>query len=445
LADALFTDYYELTMMAGYLANGRADEPATFDLFFRYAPAGVDIVVFAGLEPVLEYLEGLAFTGDDLEYLRGQGVFDTAFLDWLARMRFTGDVWAIPEGTAVFGNEPLIRVSAPLAQGQLIETALINRVAYSSLIASNALQVTNAARGKPVLEFGARRAHGPDGAVTASRAAMIGGCAATSNVEAGRRYGLPLSGTQAHSWIMAWEHEIDAFRAYAATFPENCVLLIDTYDTIDVGLPNAITVAKELDQQGHRLGGVRLDSGDLAVLSKQVRAGLDGAGFPDVRIIVSGDLDGPSVTALERVGAPIDGYGVGTALVTARRDPAFSGVYKLSTVDEKPVMKLSSTPEKATDPGRKQVWRTEGADVIGLDDESLPGEPLLRPVMREGRRLAAPESIETIAARCQESAARIRAAGGWEVSRTPRLRQLREELTARLRVDADQADPLTRT
>lgn len=439
MADALFTDFYELTMMAGYHAAGRADEPATFDLFFRYAPAGVDIVVCAGLEPVLEYLEDLSFTDDEIGYLRGQGLFDQSFLEWLRELRFTGDVWAVAEGTAVFGNEPLIRVSAPLAQGQLVETALINRVAYSSLIASNALQVTNAARGKPVLEFGARRAHGPDGAVTASRAAMIGGCAATSNVEAGYRYGLPLSGTQAHSWIMAWDLELDAFRAYAHTFPENCILLIDTYDTLDVGLPNAITVARELDERGYRLGGVRLDSGDLGALAKSVRTRLDEAGFPDVRVIASGDLDGPSVAALERAGAPIDGYGVGTALVTARQDPAFSGVYKLSTVSDKPVMKLSSSPEKATDPGLKQVWRQDGVDVIGLADEDVQGQPLLRPVMRGGRRLSPPEPVPDIAARCADSAAMIRTAGHWEVVRTDRLRALRDELTSRLRMKPSDA------
>ena len=433
MADALFTDFYELTMMAGYHAAGRLEEQATFDLFFRRKPGGVDKVVCAGLEPVLDYLESLEFTPDEIAFLRGLARFDDGFLDWLADLRFTGEVWAIPEGTIVFGDEPLVRVTAPLGQGQLIETALINRVAYSSLIASHALEITGAARGKPVLEFGARRAHGPDGAMTATRASMIGGCTATSNVEAARRYGLPLSGTQAHSWIMSWELELDAFRAYAETFPDDCVLLIDTYDTLGSGLPNAIQVAKELDSRGYRLGGVRLDSGDLGALSRPVRAELDGAGFADAKVIVSGDLDGPAIRALEAERAPIDAYGVGTALVTAQADPAFSGVYKLATMGGQPVMKLSSTPGKATDPGRKQVWRTATGDVIGLDTEDHVGEPLLRPVLADGERLTTREPVTATARRCQESAAAIGDAGRWSVTRTPALRSLGSELAAHLR------------
>ena len=433
MSDALFTDFYELTMMAGYHANGRADEPAVFDLFFRHNPHGVDYVVCAGLDQVLEVLEELRFTDADLSYLRSLRRFDESFLDWLADLRFTGDIWAIPEGSIVFGDEPLVRVEAPLAQGQLIETAVINRIAYSSLIASNALQVTTAARGKPVLEFGARRAHGPDGALTATRAAMIGGCAATSNVEAARRYDLPTSGTQAHSWVMAWEHEIEAFRAYADVFPDDCVLLLDTYDTLSVGLPHAIEIAHELDARGYRLGGVRLDSGDLERLAKEVRTRLDEAGFPDTRILVSGDLDPPRVQALEEAGAPIDGYGVGTALVTARQDPAFSGVYKLSEVNGSPVMKLSSSPVKATNPGRKQVWRQDDGDVIGLADDDVAGEPLLLQAMSKGRRLADPAPVDELAASCRRDLARVEAPPHWTVRRTPRLEQLREELTNKLR------------
>ena len=433
MSDALFTDFYELTMMAGYHASGRADEPAVFDLFFRHNPHGVDYVVCAGLDPVLDHLERLAFDHADISYLRSLGRFDDGFIAWLADLRFTGDVWAIPEGSIVFGDEPLVRVEAPLAQGQLIETALINRIAYSSLIASNALQVSTAARGKPVLEFGARRAHGPDGAITATRASMIGGCAATSNVEAARRHDLALSGTQAHSWVMAWEREIDAFRAYAAVFPDDCVLLLDTYDTLEVGLPHAIEVARELDRDGHRLGGVRLDSGDLERLSKEVRNRLDEAGFPDARIVVSGDLDPPKVSALEDAGAPIDGYGVGTALVTARQDPAFSGVYKLAEVSGTPVMKLSGTPEKATNPGRKQVWRQDGGDVIGLEDDDVAGEPLLLPAMAGGRRLFDPAPVAELAASCQRDLARVDAPPNWTVRRTPRLEQLRADLTAKIR------------
>ncbi len=434
MSDALFTDFYELTMMAGYHAAGRAEEPAVFDLFFRHNPQGVDHVVAAGLDPVLDVLEGLAFDDEDLAYLDSLGRFDDAFLSWLADLTFTGDVWAIPEGRLVFGREPLVRIEASLAQGQLVETAVINRIAYGTLIASNARQVSLAARGKPVLEFGARRAHGPDGAVSATRAALVGGCAATSNVEAARRYGLPVSGTQAHSWIMSWAGELEAFRAYARTFPEDCILLIDTYDTLEVGLPHAIIVADELAEAGYRLGGVRLDSGDLAALSAEVRTRLDAAGHPDVSIIASGDLDAPKVAALEAAGAPIDGYGVGTALVTARQDPAFSGVYKLAEVAGEPVMKLSSSPEKATEPGRKQVWRTDAGDVIGLADEEVDGEPLLACAMRGGRRLAPAAPIRELALRAGADAERVAAAGDWPVTRTPGLEALRHDLSARPRV-----------
>ncbi|QBI21911.1 nicotinate phosphoribosyltransferase [Egibacter rhizosphaerae] len=420
-------------MMAGYHAAGRADEPAVFDLFFRHNPEGVDLVVCAGLEPVLESLEGLSFTRDEIDYLASLDRFDPAFLEWLAELEFTGDVWAIPEGEIVFGDEPLVRVEGPLAQAQLVETLLINRIAYSSLIASNALQVTRAARGKPVLEFGARRAHGPDGAITATRAAMIGGCASTSNVEAARRFGLPLSGTQAHSWVMAWESEAEAFRAYARVFPEDCILLLDTYDTLHVGLPHALEVADELAADGHELGGVRLDSGDLDSLSREVRARLDAAGHTQARIVVSGDLDAPRIEDLERADAPIDAYGVGTALVTARQDPAFSGVYKLAEVDGNPVLKVSSTPEKATNPGRKQVWRGADGDVIGLADEGLEGREMLELAMRDGRRTRPARSVAEAAERCRESVTRVGEHPG-QPRRTERLQALRDRLTDELAV-----------
>lgn len=435
MSEALFTDLYELTMVAGYHAAGRAEDQATFDLFFRHNPVGVHLVVCAGLDPVLDYLERLRFTDEDLAYLRSLNLFGDDLLAYLGDLRFTGDVWAIPEGLPVFGAEPLIRITAPLAQAQLVETALINRVAYSSLIASNALEVVLAANGKPVLEFGARRAHGPDGAITASRAAMIGGCSATSNVEAGRRFDVPVSGTQAHSWVMAWDTELEAFRAYARAFPESCVLLVDTYDTLEVGIPNAITVARELAAQGHRLQGVRLDSGDLAVLAKEARRMLDEAGFPDVRILVSGDLDTPRVQELEAAGAPISGYGVGTALVTARQDPTFSGVYKLAEVDGVPVIKISGSPEKTTDPGRKQVWRTPAGDVIGLEDEDVSGAPLLVPVMRGGVRQMERQPISALAERCRDAVAEVRPRvleGAFEVRRTPQLQALRDRLMIEL-------------
>jgi nicotinate phosphoribosyltransferase len=429
MADALLTDLYELTMMAGYVNEGRAEEPATFDLYFRSPPEGIDLVVAAGLEIALDYLEGLAFTGPDLDYLDSLDLFDQAFLDYLDGLVFTGDVWAIPEGTPVFGDEPILRVSGPLAQAQWVETALLSRICYSSLVASTAVGMVRAAEGTPVVEYGARRAHGPDGAVTGSRAAVIGGCASTSNVEAGRRYGLPVSGTQAHSWIMSFESELEAFRAYARAFPGRCTLLVDTYDTLGQGIPNAIAVARELRAQGHELVGVRLDSGDLADLARGARRMLDDAGFGDVKIIASGDLDAVRIAALRAANAPIDGFGVGTSLITARRDPAFNGVYKLAQIGNRPVLKVSGTPEKTTNPGRKQVWRLPGKDTIGLADESLEGTPLLTEAMQGGRRARPPQPVAGLAEHCRTAVAEVMPRlEEWAVDRSPALADLREKL-----------------
>lgn len=436
MTDSLFTDLYELTMAAGYHADGRADEPATFDLFFRKPPRGVDLVVAAGLEQVLDFLERLHFDEDDLAYLRSLELFEDEFLDYLAGVRFEGDVWAIPEGTPAFGDEPLVRVTAPLGQAQLVETALLNRICYASLVASNALQMTIAARGKTIVEFGARRAHGPDGALTAARAAVVGGAASTSNVLAGKMFGIDVSGTQAHSWIMAYESELEAFRTYARAFPDATVLLVDTYDTLGSGIPNAITVARELAEEGHALRAVRLDSGDLGMLARQSRRLLDEAGFGDVKIFASGDLDAPRIAELEEQGAPIDAYGVGTSLVTAWHDPAFTGVYKLAEINGDPVLKISGTPEKTTSPGVKQVWRGERGDVIGLADEDLDGRPLLVEAMRDGRRLHPPVPLPDLRARCREAAEAVRphvVAGTWSVRRSERLEQLRTEMVESLR------------
>ena len=433
---ALFTDLYELTMMAGYHASGRAGDEATFDLYFRHPPAGVDLVVACGLGPALDYLEHLRFTGDELAYLRGLNLFADDFLAYLEGLRFTGDVWAVPEGLPVFGDEPLLRVTAPLAEAQLVETALLNQICYSSLVASNASQLVAAARGKSVLEFGARRAHGPNGAMTGARGAMIGGCTATSNVAAGQAFDVAVSGTQAHAWIMAFDTELEAFREYARTFPDACVLLVDTYDTLLSGVPNAIIVGRELAEQGHALAGIRLDSGDLASLATQSRRLLDEAGFTGVEILASGDLDAARVAELEQLGAPIDGYGVGTSLLTARQDPALSGVYKLAEIHGNPVMKLSSTAAKTTSPGRKQVWRRDDGDVIGLADESLDGQPLLVEAMRDGQRLLPFEDVATIRDRClsQTAAIRSRVVGGtWTVRRSDRLEDLRAATMQRLR------------
>lgn len=430
---ALLTDLYELTMMAGYHAGGWAEQPATFDLFYRHPPEGVDLVVAAGLDLALDYLERLRFTAEELDYLATLGRFDQPFLDYLKALCFTGDVWAVPEGLPVFAGEPILQVTAPLAQAQLVETALLNVISYSILVASTALRVTQAARGKPVLEFGARRAHGPDGALTGARAAVIGGCAATSNVEAGRRFGVPVSGTMAHSWVMQFPSELESFRAFARVYPDDCILLVDTYDTIASGVPNAILVGHELREAGHHLSGIRLDSGDLGALARQARRLLDDAELGDVRILASGDLDAERVEALEAAGAPIDGYGVGTALITAARDPMLSAVYKLAEVAGQPVLKISSDPAKTTDPGRKQVWRGPGGDIIGMADERLEGEgePLLVEVMRGGRRVTSPVPVLELRSRCAEAAARIHplaAAGRWTVRRSPRLERLRAAL-----------------
>ncbi|WP_370327150.1 nicotinate phosphoribosyltransferase [Euzebya sp.] len=432
---ALFTDFYELTMMAGYADAGLADAPATFDLFFRRPPEGVSVLVSAGQQLALDFLEALRFTDEDLAYLRTTPL-PAAFVDSLADLRFTGDVHAVPEGTPVFANEPVLRVEAPLAQAQLVETALLNAICYSSLVASNAAEVRLAAGDRGVLEFGARRAHGPDGALSASRAAFVGGCDSTSNVEAGHRFGIPVSGTQAHAWVMAFPSELESFRAYATTFPDACVLLVDTYDTLGVGVPNAITVAREMRARGQRLQGIRLDSGDLSALATGAREQLDAAGFEEVQIVASGDLDARRVAELCRAGAPIDSFGVGTALVTAKQDPTISGVYKLAHLADVDVAKISSNPGKTTDPGRKQVWRTDDGDVIGLADEDRPGTPLLNQVMADGRRIADLPDLARIRAQAIESRGWLQARCPeedllrWPVRRSQRLDDLREAVLA---------------
>ncbi|HUG85078.1 MAG TPA: nicotinate phosphoribosyltransferase [Euzebya sp.] len=434
---ALFTDFYELTMMAGYARAGVADTPAVFDLFFRRPPEGVSVLIAGGLQPALDYLQALHFTEDDLAYLRSTPL-PGAFVDSLAGVRFTGDVWAVAEGTPLFGEEPVLRVEAPLAQAQLVETALLNAICYGSLVASNAAEVRLAAGDAAVMEFGARRAHGPDGALSASRAAYLGGCDSTSNVEAGRLFDIPVSGTQAHAWVMAFPSELDSFRAYAEAFPGACTLLVDTYDTLGIGVPNAITVGREMQARGQRLAGIRLDSGDLGDLARGARAQLDAAGLPDVQIVASGDLDARRVAELVAQGAPIDSFGVGTALVTARQDPTISGVYKLSMVGDAEVAKLSATPAKTTSPGRKQVWRGPTGDIISLEHEQRPGDPLLRPVMRAGRQVADPVPLATLrrqALETRRAMARAAPEGDislWPVRRSTALEDLRQRVLADL-------------
>jgi nicotinate phosphoribosyltransferase len=431
-AYALLTDLYELTMLAGYFEQGMHQVPATFDLFFREAPFTGGYGVAAGLDPALEYLENLRFSEEDLEYLESLHLFRGAFIAYLSAFRFQGQVTAVPEGTAVFANEPILSVEAGLAEAQLVETALLNTINFQTLIATKASRVVRAAAPGKVIEFGLRRAHGPDGGLSAARAAAVGGVLTTSNVAAGKAYGLPVAGTQAHSWVMAFPTELDAFRAYARSFPTSTMLLVDTYDTLKTGIPNAITVARELKQAGHRLLGVRLDSGDLAYLSREARRMLDEAGFPDVKIMGSNELDEYVIESIRQGGGRVDLYGVGTRLATAAGPGggALGGIYKMVEVDGRPKLKVSSDPAKSTIPGRKRLWRVirpggeYEMDVIALADEILePGAEVFDPtqplrhtripedtrledmravVMERGRRKCAVPALPALAKRTAE-------------------------------------------
>lgn len=378
----MLTDLYQLTMMYGYEKEGKADEIVVFDLFFRKTTGDSAYAIAAGLEQAVEYIENLYFTEEDIEYLRQLDLFDEGFLDKLKNIRFTGDIDAIPEGTVVFPNEPLIRVKAPIFEAQLIETALLNIVNHQTLIATKASRVVQAAQGDDVLEFGLRRAQGPDAGIYGARAAIVGGCNATSNVLAGKKFGVPVQGTHAHSWIMSFSSELEAFRAYARAFPHSCLLLVDTYDTLKMGVPNAITVFNELREKGIEPLGIRLDSGDLAYLSKKARKMLDEAGFPEAKIVASSDLDEEVIWDLKAQGAAIDVWGVGTAMITSKDCPALGGVYKL--VAEKiegkmvPRIKISENAFKITNPGFKKVARLYDrdthkaiADLIMLDHETI--------------------------------------------------------------------------
>ncbi len=366
----LLTDLYQLTMLAGYFDEGMSQQPAVFDLFFRTNPFEGGYAIFAGLEPALEFLETLQFTESDIDYLAGLGIFQAAFLDYLADFRFRGRVIAPPEGTAVFANTPLLTVEGSLAETQFVETMLLNLVNFQTLVATKAARIAYAAGAGTVLEFGLRRSQGPDGGLSVARAASIGGVTSTSNVEAGRQFGLPVRGTHAHSWVMAFDDELSAFRAYARAFPDHCILLIDTYDTLKSGLINALTVAAELRDSGHELFGVRIDSGDLAWLSREVRQRFDAAGFPDVRIVASNDLDEYVIDSIRDEGGRIDIYGVGTRLATAagRGGGALGGVYKLVESDGRPRLKVTSDMAKATLPGRKRLLRAVAPDDSYLQD-----------------------------------------------------------------------------
>ena len=380
---ALVTDLYELTMAAAYRAGG-VDHEATFELFVRSLPPTRRYLVAAGLDDALAGLESWAYDLGDVAYLSGLGTFPPDFLDRLDDLRFTGDVWAVPEGEVVFAGEPLVRVTAPLVEAQLVETWLLNRIASQTMLASKAARVAVACGDRSFVDFSARRVHGVDAAMAAARAAWMCGAAGTSLVAAGRRFGIPLSGTMAHSFVMSHDDERDAFRAYARTFPSSVVLLIDTYDTVE-GARRAAEVGNELAEEGISIAGVRLDSGDLGALAVEVRGVLDEARLPGVAVLASGDLDEHRIADLLAAGAPIDAFGVGTQLGTSADAPALGAVYKLVEDADGPKMKLASG--KVTLPGRKQVWRLDDHDVVSLHDEDVPGgRPLLRQVMAAGRR-----------------------------------------------------------
>ena len=361
----LLTDLYELTMMQGYFKEKDANETVIFDMFYRTNPHGNGFAICAGLEQVIEYIENLHFTDGEVEYLRSLNIFEEDFLDYLHEFRFTGDIYAIPEGTVVFPREPLVKVIAPIMQAQLVETALLNIINHQSLIATKTERIVYAAKGDGVMEFGLRRAQGPDAGIYGARAAMIAGCIGTSNVLTGKMFDVPVKGTHAHSWIMSFPDELTAFRTYAKLYPTACILLVDTYDTLNSGVPNAIKVFKEMREAKIPLTfyGIRLDSGDLAYLSKKAKKMLDEAGFSDAVISASNDLDEELINSLKMQGATINSWGVGTNLITSKDCPSFGGVYKLAAVYDKasgqfiPKIKLSENAEKITNPGNKTIQR----------------------------------------------------------------------------------------
>ena len=383
---SLLTDLYQLTMLQGYFEEKQANETVIFDMFFRNNPHSGGYSVCAGLQQVIEYIEGLHFADEDISYLKTLNLFSDKFLSYLKDFKFTGDIYAIPEGSVIFPKEPIMKIVAPIMEAQLIETALLNIINHQSLIATKASRVVFAANGDTVLEFGLRRAQGPDAGIYGARAAMIAGCFATSNVLAGQMFDVPIRGTHAHSWVMSFSDELTAFRKYANLYPNACILLVDTYDTLKSGVPNAIKVFNEMREKGIELKnyGIRLDSGDLSYLSKKARQLLDNAGFKDAIISASNDLDENLISSLKLQGAKISSWGVGTNMITSKDCPAFGGVYKLSAVYEsdkkafKAKIKLSENAEKNTNPGNKKIYRIYDkdtkkiiADLICLEEETL--------------------------------------------------------------------------
>ena len=429
IQNALFTDFYELTMAQGYWKN-RMDHPAVFDMFFRKQPFSGGFSVLAGIEPLLQAVNSFHFEKDDIDYLASLNMFEKGFLDYLSGFKFKGDIWTQDEGSVIFPNEPLIRIHSDLIGAQILEGMLLNTVNFQSLIATKTARIWLASKKGSIMEFGLRRAQGADGAMSATRAAFIGGASSTSNSLAGKIYGIPVSGTMAHSWVMSFPSEVEAFETYAEYYPDKSVFLIDTYGALESGIKSAIEVGRKLVAKGKNFG-VRLDSGDIQYLSTQVRKELDKAGFPQATITVSNELTEEIIETLVQQGAPINAWGVGTHMVTGGNEASFTGVYKLaakSSPDGKgmiPTMKFSDNPEKTTNPGIKQVWRLYDengmaiADILALDGEEIKDgktcrfyhpstdyrsftccpakvEPLLKKRMNKGVLTKEPESLGEI-------------------------------------------------
>lgn len=434
---SLLMDFYELTMANGFWVEGYKEKMAYFDMFFRQIPDNGGFAIMAGVEQLIEYLENLKFTDDDIEFLKGKGIFNDRFLDYLRNFKFECDVWAIPEGTPIFPGEPIVTVRGPVVQAQLIETMLLLLINHQSLIATKANRIVRAAEGRPVMEFGSRRAQGANAAIMGARAAFIGGCAGTACTCVDRDYNVPALGTMAHSWVQLFDSEYDAFYAYAKNYPDNCTLLIDTYNVLKSGLPNAIKVFNDVVvPMGFRPKGVRIDSGDITYLSKKCRKILDDAGFPDCGIVASNSLDEYIIRDTIMQGARIDSFGVGERLITSKSEPVFGGVYKLAAVEKEngeliPKIKISENVSKITNPGFKQVYRLYSrkdsaaiADVITLHDEVLDdtapyelfdpehtwkrkvvtdfyARPLLKKIFEKGKCIYETPSLEVLKEYCK--------------------------------------------
>ena len=426
---AMMMDLYELTMANGYFLQEQDKKKVAFDVFYRRNPDGAGFAVFAGLEQILDYLENMHFEPEDVAYLRSLNLFDEKFLNYLEEFRFRGDVYAFPEGSVMYAGEPIITIVADLVEAQMIETEILTQVNHQSLIATKANRIVRAAKGRAVSDFGARRAHNNDAAVLGARACYIGGVNGTATVAAGQEFGIPVGGTMAHSWVMFYQDELTAFRRFAEIYPNNCILLVDTYDVLDSGMPHAIQVFREMKEKGveSKFYGIRLDSGDLAYLSREARKMLDEAGFTDAKIVVSNSLDEYTIHSILQQGGCIDSFGVGERMITARSEPVFGAVYKLCAVEEngvmKPRIKISENVEKVTNPGLKKVWRLyndEGhliADLIAKPEEKpeeidrlidpikpwkkLPTDGLhfvevQKCMMKDGKRLFPTEEIKTV-------------------------------------------------